>query len=297
MLFRSRAGQSLGLSNDELSGSLLALQQVASKGTVQMEELRGQLGERLPIAFAATAKGLGITQQELIKLVESGKLSSGTFFTALTKGLNEITAGTGGVRTAAQEFQSLGNAWDELQTKLGQSVLPTIKAGVQGLAGALKTVTTNLKAFVMVTGGLSAAAAAFFLIAKATSIAATAQKALAVAAAVASTILNPVNAAKVAAALAVGAGVALALGAAFDQAAAENEKLANAADKTKEKVNAQNAAAKELLDANKKRTTEEQKTLDIALKRNQLNLELAGTEEQITYAKQLATLQGTERSE
>jgi hypothetical protein len=36
----AKSGQALGLSNDEISGSLLALQQVASQGTVSMEELR-----------------------------------------------------------------------------------------------------------------------------------------------------------------------------------------------------------------------------------------------------------------
>lgn len=289
----SKAGQAFGLSNNELSGSFLALQQVASKGAVQMEELRGQLGERLPIALAATAKGLGITQGELFKLVESGKLTSGTFFTALTKGLNDITSGAGGVKTAAQDFQALGNAWDELQTSLGQSALPTVKAGVQALSNAIKTVNANLKSFVMLAGGLAAASAAFYLLAKAASIAATAQKALAVAAAVAQTVLNPANALKVAAALAVGVGTAYALGKAMEGVSAENEKAADAANTVKQNTNAANAAAAAALELSKKRSAEEQKTLDVTLKRQQLNLELAGIQEQIDSAKQLATLEGT----
>ena len=134
----AKSGQALGLSNDEISGSLLALQQTASKGTVSMEELRGQLGERLPIAFAATAKGLGVTQQELIKLVESGKLTSNEFFPAITKGLNELTQDAGGVPTAAQNFAKLQNAWDDLQTSFGTSLLPTITKQVADLAGALE---------------------------------------------------------------------------------------------------------------------------------------------------------------
>ena len=134
----SKSAQSLGLSNDELGGSLLALQQVASKGTVQMEELRGQLGERLPIAFGATARGLGVTQQELIKLVESGKLTADQFFPALTKGLNELTAQAGGTETATQNFQRLSNSWTELQASFGTTLLPTVVAGVQELNRALE---------------------------------------------------------------------------------------------------------------------------------------------------------------
>lgn len=41
------ASAKLGLSADETNGALLALQ-MASKGTVSAEELRGQLRERLP---------------------------------------------------------------------------------------------------------------------------------------------------------------------------------------------------------------------------------------------------------
>lgn len=131
----STAAQQLGLSNDELSGSLLALQQVASKGTVQMEELRGQLGERLPVAFSAAAKGLGLTQQELIKLVEAGQLTADRFFPALTKGLNELTASTDGMPTAAQNIAKFQNALDELKITIGQDILPLVQPFTEGLTG------------------------------------------------------------------------------------------------------------------------------------------------------------------
>jgi tape measure domain-containing protein len=134
----AKSGQALGLGNDEINGSFIALQQVASKGTVAMEELRGQLGERLPIALSATAKGLGISQQELIKLVESGKLTAGQFFPALTKGLNELTSGAGGVPTAAQNFAKLGNAWQDLQASFGKNLLPGLTGGVKVLTEAIK---------------------------------------------------------------------------------------------------------------------------------------------------------------
>ena len=134
----AKSAQVLGLSNDELSGSLLALQQVASKGTVQMEELRGQLGERLPIAFAAAARGLGKTLPELGKLVESGKLTSAEFFPALTKGLNELTQTADGAPTAAQNFQKLGNALDDLKVSIGEGFVPTLSAAAEQLDRLIK---------------------------------------------------------------------------------------------------------------------------------------------------------------
>ncbi|QIL41027.1 tape measure protein [Pedobacter sp. HDW13] len=70
----ANAGAKLKLSSDQMSGALTALQQMISKGNVQSEELRGQLGERLPGAFAIAAKAMGVTQQELGKLLQDGKV-------------------------------------------------------------------------------------------------------------------------------------------------------------------------------------------------------------------------------
>lgn len=133
----AKSAQAFGLSNEELGGTLTALRQIASKGVVSMEELRQQLGERLPIAFGAAANGLGVTQQELIKLVESGRLTAAEFFPALTKGLNELTAGAVGATTAAQNFQILSNAWEELQASFGTSLLPEVIKQVKNLTGVL----------------------------------------------------------------------------------------------------------------------------------------------------------------
>ena len=69
---------------DKIRLTFLALEQMVSKGTVQMEELRRQLGDQLPGAFqlmadAAARAGL-ITDRfatdELTNLIENGRLSS-----------------------------------------------------------------------------------------------------------------------------------------------------------------------------------------------------------------------------
>lgn len=64
----------LGKTGAETQTALLAISQMASKGTVAMEELRGQLGESLPGAMQAAANGLGLTTAELGKLVQEGKI-------------------------------------------------------------------------------------------------------------------------------------------------------------------------------------------------------------------------------
>lgn len=69
----------LSLSTGELEGALLALEQIASKGVVSMEELRRQLGNALPGAVTIAAKGLGITTAQLFAMVENGQLASDVF--------------------------------------------------------------------------------------------------------------------------------------------------------------------------------------------------------------------------
>lgn len=70
----SVAGARFNLTTDQMSGALLALQQMISKGTVQSEELRGQLGERLPGAFTIAAKAMGVNEKQLGKLLETGQV-------------------------------------------------------------------------------------------------------------------------------------------------------------------------------------------------------------------------------
>lgn len=66
----------LGLKTDELTGVYLALEQMMSKGKVTTEELRRQLGERLPGAFGIMAKALGVTIPELDKMLKKGEVLS-----------------------------------------------------------------------------------------------------------------------------------------------------------------------------------------------------------------------------
>jgi lambda family phage tail tape measure protein len=63
----------------KLSGALLAASQVFSKNKVQAEELRGQIGERLPGAFATFAQAIGVSTQELDKMLRDGVVSTENF--------------------------------------------------------------------------------------------------------------------------------------------------------------------------------------------------------------------------
>jgi len=77
-IFRSmtKTASVLGLKTDELRGIYLALEQMLSKGKVTTEELRRQLGERLPGAMGIMARSLGVTIPELDKMLKKGEVLS-----------------------------------------------------------------------------------------------------------------------------------------------------------------------------------------------------------------------------
>lgn len=64
-----------GGSLQDLEGALRATAQVFSKGKVSAEELRQQIGERLPGAFTLFAQSIGKTPQQLDKALEEGSVS------------------------------------------------------------------------------------------------------------------------------------------------------------------------------------------------------------------------------
>jgi len=72
----SEAGRVLRLDSQRMERVFVALTQMMSKGTIQMEELRQQLGEHIPGAFALMAEAAGVSGAELSKMMESGQLTS-----------------------------------------------------------------------------------------------------------------------------------------------------------------------------------------------------------------------------
>ncbi|PZR90342.1 MAG: hypothetical protein DI537_19190 [Stutzerimonas stutzeri] len=73
-LSMAEAGRVNKLTTDQINGAFLALTQMISKGKVSAEELRGQLGERLPGAFNLFADALGVSTAELNKMLEQGEV-------------------------------------------------------------------------------------------------------------------------------------------------------------------------------------------------------------------------------
>lgn len=125
----AKASAVMGLSADQTSGVLLALQQMISKGTVQSEELRGQLGERLPGAFQTAARAMGVTTAELGKMLEQGQVVADDF---LPKFAQELDRSLGGAaEKAANRLDAAVNRFNDAWGRLKQT------AGDSGVSQAL----------------------------------------------------------------------------------------------------------------------------------------------------------------
>ncbi len=86
----SRAISAFSLSSDEGKGVMLALSQMMGKGKISMEELRKQMGEKLPIAMQAMANALGVSIAEMEKLIGTGKIMSADILPKFADALNEM---------------------------------------------------------------------------------------------------------------------------------------------------------------------------------------------------------------
>lgn len=121
----SKAATVLGMSVADASGSLLAIQQMISKGKVSAEELRGQFGERVPGAFEMAARAIGVTTAELDKMLEQGQVTAERLLPALAKEL-EATYGAQ-AQAAAQglnaKINRLDNSFSDLKTTIGNTGL------------------------------------------------------------------------------------------------------------------------------------------------------------------------------
>lgn len=72
----AEVGRVANLSADDMDGVFKAIEQITSKGKIQAEELRGQLGDRLFGAFQVAAKALKDTYPDLDKALKGGEVSS-----------------------------------------------------------------------------------------------------------------------------------------------------------------------------------------------------------------------------
>lgn len=131
-----------GGSGENLKRAGVAIQQMAGKGVVSMEELRQQLGEAVPTAINAMADGLGTTYSKLVKEISQGKVSSKPAIQAMMEQLELSFKGS-----ASNLMNTWGGAVAGFETGVKKIAVAFGGLGETGYedGGYLKTVTNELK--------------------------------------------------------------------------------------------------------------------------------------------------------
>ena len=141
----SRAATAFGMSADDSNGVFLALSQMMSKGKISSEELRLQMGERLPIALQAMAKAAGTSVAGLDRLMKEGKLLSAEVLPKFADALNEMipNVDTDNLETSLNRLQ---NAFTKLVNKT--DIQGKYKGLIDWLTGYVKKATDNIQSVI-----------------------------------------------------------------------------------------------------------------------------------------------------
>lgn len=145
-LFKSMIGYSrlMGRSEEEIKRALTALSQMAGKGQIMAEELKGQLAEAVPGMVQVFAKATGKSEQELFDAMKKGALKSADTLQKVTQELNKQITAKGGWKAISESTQAqLGNLKNSWNTTL-DSIFRGSENGLQDFTRSLTTLLNSL---------------------------------------------------------------------------------------------------------------------------------------------------------
>ncbi|EIY7161118.1 tape measure protein [Escherichia coli] len=145
-LFRNMIGYSrlMGRSEEEIKRALTALSQMAGKGQIMAEELKGQLAEAVPGMVQVFAKATGKSEQELFDAMKKGALKSADTLQKVTQELNKQITAKGGWKAISESTQAqLGNLKNSWNTTL-DSIFRGSENGLQDFTRSLTTLLNAL---------------------------------------------------------------------------------------------------------------------------------------------------------
>lgn len=153
-IFSSFAGASakLGLSATETEGIMKALEQIISKGKIQAEELRGQLGDRMAGAFRLFASAIGVSTAELDNMLKSGEVYAEDVLPKVAENLEKTysLSNTEKIDSLAAAQNRLSNGWTNFLDQIAgnEDVINSLAVAMEFLAESIKTTLEEL-----ITGG------------------------------------------------------------------------------------------------------------------------------------------------
>lgn len=145
-LFKNMIGYArlMGRSEEEIKRALTALSQMAGKGQVMAEELKGQLAEAVPGMVQVFAKATGKSEQELFDTMKKGALKSADTLQKVTQELNKQITAKGGWKAISESTQAqLGNLKNSWNTTL-DSIFRSSESGLQDFTRSLTNLLNSL---------------------------------------------------------------------------------------------------------------------------------------------------------
>lgn len=142
-LFKNLTGYArlMGRSDEQIQRALTAVSQMASKGQVMAEELKGQLSEALPGATQAFAKALDLTEKQLFDKMKNGDVKASDALPKFAKELGSQIDSRGGWKAIQDSTQTmLGN----LKNTWNNSLTDIFRGSENGLQDFTRSLTTLL---------------------------------------------------------------------------------------------------------------------------------------------------------
>jgi tape measure domain-containing protein len=152
----AKAGSLMGISIDKQNDAFYAFNQMLSKGTVQAEELKKQLGNALPGAIKAATMAyqelnpnLKVTEQMMLDQMKAGKLVSNEMVPAIIRAYEKLYGieNVNKVDTLAAAQNRLSNSWTAMVKAMNEG-------STSGVSKFFNTILTGLTNILTLTGML-----------------------------------------------------------------------------------------------------------------------------------------------
>ncbi len=152
-----------GGSLEDMKAAMRATSQVFSKGKVSAEELRQQIGERLPGAFTIFAESIGKTPAQLDKMLEQGQVTLDDFMT-FADDLTERYGKNAIALAASSEAAGdrLATSMSELKDTIGSTLIPIGAAFQESFSSMINQIGESEDALMILEATLKTVGAAAF---------------------------------------------------------------------------------------------------------------------------------------
>lgn len=152
----TQAVSSFGLSSEDANLAFLAVEQMMGKGVVSAEELRRQLGERIPTAMTAMARAVGEqygtdgSVAALQQKLKAGAINSAEVMEVFVEKLKELS-GAPDVDNLETSYTRLGNRLREIV--VDWDITGKLKMAVDAISGLLGLLKDHFLAFAGAVAG------------------------------------------------------------------------------------------------------------------------------------------------